>query len=167
MPTVYSPPVSTYVPLATYTVTGSPDSSITFSSIPATYRDLVLVVSGTLSATAGFRLRVNNDTGSNYSTVAMKAGASPSSEAFTDVQFYPSTVTSASGALFNFVGQFFDYSATDKHKTVLFRASLGAATTEANAARWANTAAINEIDIFLNTGSYNVGSTFSLYAIAA
>ena len=52
MPTVYSPPVSTYVALATTTL-GATASSVTFSSIPATYRDLVLVTNAQTTTALG------------------------------------------------------------------------------------------------------------------
>jgi hypothetical protein len=159
-------PTPTYTPLATVTL-GSATSSVTFSSIPATYRDLILVVEGSLSATAGFRLRVNSDSGSNYSIVDIKGAGSATSEAFTDPQFLPATTTSSPGARFTFQGQFMDYSATDKHKTVLFRAALNASTTEASAQRWANTAAINQMNLFLNTGNYESGTTLNLYGVIA
>ena len=42
MPTVYSPPTSTYAALATTTLASSA-SSVTFSSISGSYRDLVVV----------------------------------------------------------------------------------------------------------------------------
>jgi hypothetical protein len=40
---------ATYTPIATYTVSGSSTLTYTFSSIPSTYTDLVLVVNGSSS----------------------------------------------------------------------------------------------------------------------
>jgi len=77
---------SAMVALATTTL-GSAASSITFGSIPATYRDLRIVVSvrsdSVNSPYAQCRLQFNADTGSNYPTVEMtgdgsSAGASNS-----------------------------------------------------------------------------------------
>jgi hypothetical protein len=65
-------PTPTYIPLATVTL-GSADSSVTFSSIPATYRDLILVLNGTRSTTSGVRARANADAGANYPMVYMDA----------------------------------------------------------------------------------------------
>ena len=60
---------------------------------------------------------------------------------------------------------FMDYSATDKHKTVLIRANHPGETV-ACAGRWANTAAITSITI--NTAStFVIGSVFSLYGIVS
>ena len=66
---------NTYTPIATTTL-GSAASSYTFSSIPGTYTDLVLVVSGKYSTgttgTTTVQIQVGNtslDTGANYSIV--------------------------------------------------------------------------------------------------
>ena len=58
---------STYEPIATTTL-GSAASSITFSSIPATYTDLRLVLVHTPSASTGnAQMQFNSDTATNYS----------------------------------------------------------------------------------------------------
>jgi hypothetical protein len=56
-------PTPTYTPLATVTL-GTTAASVTFSSIPATYRDLIFVLSG-LGGSANITLRYNGDSGSN------------------------------------------------------------------------------------------------------
>ena len=45
-------PTPTYTPLATVTL-GTSAASVTFSSIPATYRDLILIFDGTGSGSTG------------------------------------------------------------------------------------------------------------------
>jgi hypothetical protein len=60
-----------------------------------------------------------------------------------------------------------DYSATDKHKTVLVRSNAASTGVEAIAQRWASTAAITSILVFPSTGSWAAGGTFSLYGIVA
>ena len=164
MPTVYSPPVSTYVALATTTL-GSATNSVTFSSIPATYRDLILVGQprhGSLQAA-----RVRFDATSTYSYVGMygSGSGSGSSNTFTGNGILVCDMTSSDGS---FVAQIQDYSATDKHKTVLSRYSLTSYVTAAIAGRWANTAAINQVVLFTPDGSnFVAGSTFSLFGIEA
>ena len=57
---------NTYVAIATNTL-GSAAASVTFSSIPGTYTDLVIVTQA-ISATAdNVGIRFNSDSGSNYS----------------------------------------------------------------------------------------------------
>jgi hypothetical protein len=62
-----------------------------------------------------------------------------------------------------------DYSATNKHKTVLVRADNANSITMAHAARWANTSAITSIVLtsFEGAGNFAIGSTFSLYGVIA
>jgi hypothetical protein len=60
-----------------------------------------------------------------------------------------------------------DYSATNKHKSVVTR-NDHPSHTQAQANRWANTAAITSISIAVRGGSsFASGSTFSLYGVIA
>jgi hypothetical protein len=61
-----------------------------------------------------------------------------------------------------------DYSATDKHKTILARDAGGnAAQAGAIASRWANSAAVTSATVVNTGGNFNSGSTFSLYGVIA
>jgi hypothetical protein len=155
----------TYRPLATVTL-GSSASSITFSNIPATYRDLILVASTTTS-TGEDGIQVNNDTGSVYSTVQMRGnGSATGSVSFTDTLISPSTqIFVPTGVLKQWSTQIMDYSATDKHKTFLTRFGSAGQQVQAQANRWPNTAAITSIKVMGAT--YSAGSTFALYGIAS
>ena len=156
-------PTNTYTALATTTVAVAA-SSITFSSIPATYRDLVVVMSGTLSADSGVRVVFNGDTNTaNYSRVFMEGnGSSASSGSGADNRFIE-VGTSQS----NFVLQVLDYSATDKHKTSLARSNQSNRIVWANAGRWANTAAVTSLMIDPDSVTLlAVGTTIGLYGIA-
>lgn len=154
----------TWIALANLTLTAS-DSSIEFASIPNTYRDLVLVVNGELTGSAGLRMRVNSDTGANYNQITIKSGGTVGVEAnVNETTFYPSTIT-MQVVRFDYIAHFLDYSATDKHKSILIREGHNAAVIEAIAGRWANTNAINAITLFLSTNSYAIGTTFALFGI--
>ena len=144
-------------------------SSVTFSSIDQSYRDLVLIVEalGNASSAANVLVTFNSDSGSNYTYLGMSGNGSTAS-AFTG------TSTSISGfgsdgttrVLSSF--QINDYSATDKHKPVLVRANQPGSVVQARVARWANTSAITTVTITDNLANgYSVGSTFYLYAIAS
>ena len=76
-------------------------------------------------------------------------------------------VSSTSGQWGNAVLQIMDYSATDKHKTALARNNVAGIGVEASATRWANTAAITSVQVYVDTGSFAIGTTLSLYAIAS
>lgn len=169
-------PTNTYTPLATLTLTGT-DTEVVFSSIPATYRDLILVSSTRNSAYNApynqYRIRVNSDGGANYNVVRMLGdvnGAGSASESGS-VEFtvYFSEPSSASSYAVT-ISQFMDYAQTDKHKTILTRNDAPSqGITGAYAARWASTAAITSISIFPppGFGAWAIGSTFSLYGVIA
>ena len=162
----------TYTPLANITL-GSSAASVTFSSISQAYRDLVLVVSATHSSTSTSIYGAINDdnAGTTYSSVKMLGNGSTASSG-TTVDF-PLLLLATSGMLRTASGnsvvvQFMDYSATDKHKSVLSRANHPDFATEASVNRWANTAAITKI--YLRPGdatNFAAGSTFALYGIAS
>jgi hypothetical protein len=162
-------PTPTYTPLATVTL-GSSASSVTFSSIPATYRDLVLVLHALGSTTIEARMRFNGDTGSNYSFVGMigdgTGATSPSTASRVNIILSSAARATVTDYL-QVKASVMDYSATDKHKTVLSRSNQAAGATEAFANRWANTSAITSLEIATDTGTWAVGSTFNLFGIAS
>ena len=166
-------PTNTYTALATLTLTGT-DASIVFDSIPATARDLILVIGSVKSASGNPAVvaRFNNDSGTNYPYVRMTGSGSGSGGSFTDTQTYLNLaaafgINTTENA--TIILQVMDYSATDKHRPVLVRSNLAGAGVEAIAGRWANSAnAISKIEVF-NTSSISFasGSTFSLYGVIA
>jgi hypothetical protein len=163
-------PTTTYTALATVTL-GTTASSVTFSSIPATYRDLILVTEGTLVTASSVRFRYNADSGSNYSRVAAQGfTGGTDSGAGTEgqiVPFLPNNFEASSR--FAVIANIMDYSATDKHKTGLFRTNGradGSGLVAMAAARWANTAAITTVEVLTGT-TFATGTTFSLYGVIA
>jgi hypothetical protein len=169
-------PTPTYTPLATVTL-GASASSVTFSSIPATYRDLILVmdlIGSTTAANAFVGIRLNSDTGNNYNRVAMVGTGSTTSSFSAANQAYffcggfPASNSNSRGLT---ITDFMDYSATDKHKTMLQKEANPTVSAIAYAARWANTSAVTSIEISATptVGDNNFGSTstFSLYGIAS
>jgi hypothetical protein len=161
-------PTPTYVSLATITL-GSADSEIVFSSIPATYRDLILIIAArsTDSSNSNLTVRYNSDTGSNYSWVRAGSDGSPFSDSATNT-YLPVGLGTTSEANGIAIFQIMDYSATDKHKTNLLRDNRGNISyLGMRAGRWANTAAINTITINALAGSIASGAIVSLYGIAS
>jgi hypothetical protein len=165
-------PTPTYTPLANITL-GSTTTTVTFSSISAAYRDLVLVsFVRNASSDSNVRARFNGDSGSNYTYVRMfgTGSGSGSSDVTTTTGFQIARQTDSSQSGFGTgIAHIMDYSATDKHKTVLVRADNGNSITMAHVARWANTAAITSIVLtsFEGAGGFATGSSFSLYGIVA
>jgi hypothetical protein len=153
----------TYEPIATTTL-GSAAASYTFSSIPATYTDLVLIIQAT-TITANYNLRLNGDTGSNYSDTSLWGnGSSAASYRSSNNTVIGLTYTS-SGAPISRI-QIQNYSNTTTYKTVLTRQDDSVNAAGGNVGLWRNTAAINSITI-VSTGNLPTGSTFTLYGIKA
>jgi hypothetical protein len=159
---------ATYEPIATTTL-GSAQATVTLSSIPATYTDLILVFRFDKSAAdTGSRFTVNNDTGSNYSTTDVRGNGTAASSGRDSTQTFGRYFRGlANTAADNIViMQFMNYSNTTTYKTILTRAN-NANGTEANVNLWQSTSAINRIDIITASGTYSAGSTFTLYGIKA
>jgi len=160
-------PTTTYTPLATLTLSTSA-ASVTFSSISQAYRDLVLVANVTTTANASNYLVINGDgSGTTYSRVSMHGnGTTAASNSVTgDPYLLNNVVVTTSSEITQFAYNFMDYSATDKHKSVLLRVDRAGASTVAQVHRWANTAAITSLQIA--GGTLAAGSTFCLYGIAS
>jgi hypothetical protein len=171
------PAARTYEPIQTYTVTGSPllgTTGVTFSSIPQTYTDLIVVQNiYTTSLPAIVCMRVGNgsiDTGSNYSYTNLSGGSgSASSGRGANISLWISVLahTGSGGGMYR--SQIMNYSNTTTNKTTLARYDNRAyGATETLAQLWRNTAAINTVQCFLDRAEYyGVGSTFTLYGIKA
>ena len=134
----------------------------------------MLVPAGSIT-TETSRLRFNGDTGSNYNWVFMAgtgSGSPVSSSQSNQNQMDFTPYVGLPGVLgrYNNITQIMDYSATDKHKTLLSRTNINNDTypgASATAGRWASTAAITSILLFPSSGSWLTGSTFALYGIAS
>ena len=144
-------------------------SEVVFSGIPATYRDLIIVFDGQSTSTAqNTFIRLNGDTGSSYSSVLARGNGSNAASASTTTTgaWFIIGNQTLGQAQSNATGQIMDYSAIDKHKTILTRANNNNPTgpsVEMTASRWANTAAVTSVTIYVSSASFAAGSTFSLY----
>jgi hypothetical protein len=150
------------------TTLASAASSVTFSSITQDYRDLVLVLN--LLPDASFpnqRLRLNGDSGSNYNRVTMSGNGSTAGSISQSGLNAIFSIGPGSSVVVTNIFEIMDYSATDKHKTVLARTNRVDFEVTAAAHRWANTSAVTSVETFATQGSYPSGSTFSLYGIAS
>jgi len=160
---------STYSQIATQTL-GSATASITFSSIPQTYTNLVLIVGNliTVSTGQGLKIRFNSDTATNYSYTHMygngtTAGSGRVSNT-TSAQIGWGAV-GASGTLSNVIAQIPQYANATTYKTVISRSNDSAAEAVALVSLWRSTAAINTVSIFPSSGNLQTGTTATLYGI--
>lgn len=167
---------ATYSLIASTTL-GTAAADVTFSSIPATFTDLVLVSSATTTLDGrDLRMRFNSDTGTNYSYTFMGGYTSATSGRSTGAAYIQ---------MGNFIGtssvypsleitSIQDYANTTTYKTSLTRhnqsqANVSSGYTEVmgQVNLWRSTAAINSITLSLNSSTYTAGSIFKLYGIQA
>ena len=173
---------TTYEKIATQTL-GTLTRTITFSSIPGTYTDLVLIANMQADQTTFNNMNYpevtfNGDTGSNYSATSLFArntggGNTAVSQRNTNVTSYQ-LLANTSAVFSSNVVNIQNYSATTTFKTILHRGSGQNGTTNvdgtiAKVGMWRNTAAITSIGIVPSQGtaSFIAGSNFTLYGIKA
>jgi len=166
---------NTYTPIFTTTL-GSAVSSYTFSSIPSTYTDLVLVVNGASTAdNPDVSIQVGNgsvDTATNYSSTYVNgSGSAAQSQRRTStssfyVTYYASPNTTA-GSWFMKV-DLQNYSNTTTYKSFLLRDGDAISHgVQAGVGLWRQTSAIDTIKILNLNSTFIAGSTFTLYGILA
>jgi hypothetical protein len=161
---------ATYEPIATNTVSGGSTASITFSSIPSTYTDLVLIFNGSMTGGSNGALRFNGDTATNYSVTGIYGSGTVGGS------FRSSNV----GVLItNFAGttgdqnvtrmMLMNYSNTTTNKCLLYRNDNTLNAAVAGVGLWRSTAAINSITFVQTVGAsyFTAGSTLTLYGIKA
>ena len=155
-------------PLSSITLTSSA-SSVTFSGIPQTYNDLILVTSTKGTSTSSHcLLTFNSDSGTNYSnTYIYGTGASA---------MYVGRQTNSTGC---FIGRasttafgvgtthIQNYKSSTTYKAVLSKGNIPSEITINYVDLWRNTAPIISLTITGNGGDALVaGSTFDLYGVS-
>lgn len=160
---------NTYVALRTETVAVA-TGTVTFSSIPSGYTDLVLVSTTKTTTGNNTRLILNNDSSSLYSNTSLGGtGSSAVSRRDSNATFlrldwdgYNQTTE------FNVhITNIQNYSNTTTNKTVITRSGSGPTGVDAIVGLYRSTSAITRLDVIASTGSFDVGSTFSLYGLSA
>ena len=170
---------------ATYTlissnVLSSSAASVTFSSIPATYTDLVLRISGRTTGAAVFDnlgIQFNGSATAVYSDTTLRGAGAGGADSVRDsnysaVLFYNSS--SSGGSTSNTFGNaeiyIPSYTVSQNKPVGGFGVSETNATTaymSAGAFLWRNTAAITSLAITSDNGqSFVSGSSFYLYGIS-
>jgi hypothetical protein len=167
---------STYT-LISSNLLASSAASVTFTSIPATYTDLVVRVSarGTTSATSVTTVyRLNGDTTSNYSYRRLSGDGSAASSVgdSNNIFQYIAAGIPAATATANTFGSLEvyipSYTVSANKPMSVFSVqenNITAAQINAIAHLWRNTAAITSIEFALNTGDFASGTSFYLYGI--
>jgi hypothetical protein len=159
---------STYEPIATTTL-GTAGLSITFSSIPATYTDLKLILTLSSATSASTRMRLNGDTASNYSQTFIQGdGTTVGNGRFTsDTKWNLLNTGHSTTSPFFINMDIFSY-AGSTFKTALHTYNNdkdGTGTVEEYVSLWRSTSAITSIEIYRTSINFAIGSTATLYGI--
>lgn len=162
-------PTTTYTPLANITL-GTAASSITFGSIPATYRDLIVIFVGAGSTTLEGRIRLNGDTGANYEYQRLSGNGTTGSAAFATSQTSGFLSSIAQATTTSSLQMTINLCATNiaRRKVIVSRADNAANGTDAIVNQYTGTvAAITSIQILTSTGNWAIGTTAALYGVIA
>jgi hypothetical protein len=166
---------NSYESIQTVTVsTATP--SITFSSIPATYKHLQIRGlghwSGTANTYANGQVQLNGDTGSNYAYHRLYGnGSSASADASTSTTkmntpwFPDDTYSNTFGSI---IVDILDYSNTNKYKTIRSLGGFdgnGSGLIGLFSGLWMSTAAVTSFSISLPSYNLTTNSQFALYGI--
>ena len=160
--------------IATTTVGAGGSASITFSSIPSTYKHLQIRCTGKSTSTGSFGdLTFNSDTGSNYTYHSLYGdGGSAASEASAPRANVAAVVSLTASSNTNIFGasviDILDYTNTNKNKTVRILSGddrNGSGFIAFVSGSWMNTNAITSITITARANSIAQYSSFALYGI--
>ena len=157
---------ATYSLIANQTL-GAAAANIIFSSIPATFTDLILVAScnPVLSGTSSY-YRFNSDATSSYAYnyISGNGTAASSGRNGSYTAIYAGAVNSNNSVM---TIHFQDYANTTTYKTAISRASAASNAVESFFGLYKSTSAISSITYYPDSGNWNTGSTFKLYGILA
>lgn len=163
------PSTNSYESIATVTV-GSTTPSVTFSSIPSTYKHLQIRYMAANDSGSFQQMRYNSDSGSNYKSHYMygngsAVGAGASSTA-TSIEFgdLPNSTSIFGVGVIDIL----DYTSTNKNKTsrhLTGNDRNGAGVLVFTSGLWMNSStAISSVTLY-GINNYQVGSQFALYGI--
>lgn len=171
-----------YESIATVTVGSGGSSSISFTSIPSTYKHLQIramlsTVQGTDRGNSALYARFNSDSSGNYAWHQLKGnGSSVSATGYSSENTIYGSDTwysgGASGVFGVMVMDILDYTNTNKYKTVRIlngfdsnSATTGNTSVGLNSGLWMSTSAISTITIPNNGFNFKEYSHFALYGI--
>lgn len=159
---------ATYDKIATATAAGGA-TSISFTSIPSTYTDLVIVINGAYSAAVGVYVQFNGDnspSGTNYSqTLLFGTGSAASSTRASNFNWAAIGYLGSENS--TTICSIMNYANTTTFKTAIGRGNSASNLTLSSVALWRSTAAINRVDLLSTTSTYTAGTTATIYGIKA
>lgn len=169
----FAPIATSFDSIATFTGNGT-TNTYTFSSIPQTYKNLQVRVSAIGTGGGSLVMRINGDTGNNYSRHQLRgdgtnatAGASLSSNLM-QISGAPGSIDTSFPMAS--VTDIIDYASTSKNKVTRTLAGVDTNGTLDQAINmtsniWLNTSAITSLTIFSTGTVFSTGTSIALYGI--
>jgi hypothetical protein len=173
-----------FASIATVSLSSGNQSSISFTSIPSTYKHLQIRAiykwnydsNPTSNDQSSVGIRFNSDSGSNYTLhylttngSSVSSGASvPTSKGYTGISVAPNGYSSFANMYGAAVVDILDYTNTNKYTTIRTLAGSdrnGTGFINLTSSLWLNTAAITNIEILPDYPSWKQYSHFALYGI--
>jgi hypothetical protein len=158
----------TYTLIASTTLSTTANS-IVFSSIPATYTDLILVTNAQCQTSngQGMYLNYNADGANNYSHTVLYGNGTSSLSSRASAGTKTAIGNIDTGNYNTCIVNIQDYANTTTYKTHISKCAAPANYVLSYTGLWRSTAAISTITIVLDTQPFNSGSNFKLYGIEA
>jgi hypothetical protein len=164
---------NTYTKIDSVTVGSGGVASITFSSIPATYTDLVVKNSSRAASGTNDMKLTFNGSGSGYSDRSIYgSGTIGQSSTNSASNIFPGVINSNTTTANTFASNEYyipNYTSSNFKTVSVDSLTENNATTAYSflvAALWSNTSAITSITLAPNSGNFDQYSTFTLYGIS-
>ena len=166
-----------YQSISTVTVGAGGSATVTFSSIPSTYQHLqvrALARCATATVVRNITLRINSDTGANYTTHYLYGdGASALATADISAAYMYAGIAAGASANASVFGanvmDILDYANTSKNTTLRNLRGVdnnGSGTVYLVSGLWNNTAAVSTLTLAVEGGAnFSEYSSFALYGI--
>lgn len=140
--------------------------TVTFSAIPQIFTNLRLVITASSAAAGTIGLQFNGDTGANYTTQELLGTGSSPFAALSSAQTSVNAGvlgTTPGATTIDIPG----YSGTVLNKALvsLSGQNTGAGFVALDSGSWNNAAAVTAVALLAITGTFAIGSTFSLYGL--
>lgn len=161
---------ATYSTIGMFTSGSASSTSVSFTSIPQTYTDLVLVGNVKFTTSSDLYITFNNDTSTNYSRTRLINNSlnTVSSTTTKDLAYYVAGAaegTSTSGFA-TFTMHINNYKG-NINKPLISQMGTPNNTVFLTSGAWRSTSAISTITLTTESGYIATSTTFTLYGIAA
>lgn len=141
----------------------STTNSLTFSAIPSTYKDLILVIDANLNTSGTLAMTFNSSSGNNITSVVFSGASTTITAGVVSNQGSVSLVDGNKIGQFSSISRIIDYSSTVKQKAIVTRSNHTGSVTY-RLSFWDPTNAIFSL-ILSTTSGWAAGGKFFLYGV--